>query len=76
MNARSASSLVQAIFFCAAAVAYLGLAAGVLGFVKTSSATLLILIGCAVGCVAGLTFFLISRREFRAPPRHRVTPAQ
>jgi hypothetical protein len=69
---RSASSFVQVIFFCAAAVAYLGVAAGMLGLIKTSSATLVTLIGCAVGCAAGLALFMIWQRALR-PPVNRVT---
>ena len=73
MSVRAASSFIQAIFFCAAVFAYSGIAAGLLGYLEPSSASLVTLIGCAVGCIAGLAFFFVSRRALSRPLRRART---
>jgi hypothetical protein len=66
MSVRAASSLVlQAIFVFAIVVAYLGIAIGSVGYLRPGSASLVTLTGCAVGCIAWLGFFLVSKRELR-----------
>jgi hypothetical protein len=76
MNAQAASSLLQALFVCAVSVAYLGVGAGLVGFVEASSAALVVFVACAIGCAAGLVLFLVWRRDLRSPVRHRITPVQ
>jgi hypothetical protein len=66
MSVRAASSwFTQAIFGAAVFLIYLGIAAGLLGYIDAAAVALVALAGCAIGCLAGMAYFLISQQEFR-----------
>lgn len=60
MKVRAASSRVLELLFLAAmAAAYLGIAAGFLGFIPRQLASLIALTGCAIACISGLMCVIV-----------------
>jgi len=57
------SYAAQGAFAIALAMAYVAIAGGLSGLFEPSSAYLMTLIGCGVGCVAGLVNVLIYQRD-------------